>query len=61
MTEEASVLVQLTCCVDLQVYWPERDRIDVFDLLSDGRHVVRVGSAQSKSTKKPKSNEPNEG
>lgn len=55
ITAEAAILVCLMCCVDLQVYCRdlERDRIHVFDLLSDGRHTVHVGcrSAQSKSTR----------
>lgn len=37
--------MHLTCCVALQVYCPEpeRGRIDVFDLLSDGGRIVHVG------------------
>lgn len=59
VTAGPAVPMHLMCHVGLQVYGlePERNRIDVFDLLSDDRHIVHVGcrSAQRKSAKRPES------
>lgn len=47
----SDIYVNLKHCVDLQVYCPEPQsvRIELFDLLSDGRPVVHVGCRSAPS------------